>query len=123
MYKCGKQVIDHDRHVLWMFIAVKSVVFLGFWQSIVLDQLAKYDLLPNAQGWSEEDVSMGVQNLLTCFEMLAVCVLHHFVFDSEPYSAVSAAKSFPGAVVHAFSVTDVVQQTAQSTKDARKKFQ
>jgi len=65
------------------FLCIKGIVFLTFWQSMLLNVFA------NAGGgggdqdpdeWADE-----IQNLLICLEMLGFSIAHYFVFPAEEW--------------------------------------
>jgi hypothetical protein len=67
------------------FLCIKAVLFLSFWQSVVLAFLSRFQILHEIGSWSVENVQTGIQNLLICFEMCFVALAHHRAFPWEPY--------------------------------------
>ena len=132
----------HDLGPTGKFISIKFVVFLGFWQGIVVWILGIYNFLPSnfketLLEWShnksatEEDAELAFGNLLLCVEMLITAIMHHFVFSYRDY--LPPAKGSDGVnnaqagdlmknAAHAFSVLDVAKD-AKSTAAAAKKRQ
>lgn len=56
------------------FCTVKSVIFLSFWQGVLLAVLEKAEVIESIPGVSAGTVSAGYQNFLICIEMLAAAV-------------------------------------------------
>mmetsp|Transcript_2610 Transcript_2610/g.2952 ORF Transcript_2610/g.2952 Transcript_2610/m.2952 type:complete len:138 (+) Transcript_2610:538-951(+) len=58
------------------FLAIKAVLFLSFWQGVLLATLAQFDMIDQIGNWTVEKVSTGVQNWLICFEV-SLCAFTH----------------------------------------------
>ncbi|KER23169.1 hypothetical protein T265_08900 [Opisthorchis viverrini] len=69
------------------FAAVKSVVFLCFWQGVILAILEKFEVIPALPNTNAGTVAAGIQNFLICIEMFAASVVFRFAFPSELYSS------------------------------------
>ncbi|KAH7484394.1 hypothetical protein PRIC1_003702 [Phytophthora ramorum] len=67
------------------FLCIKAVLFLSFWQSVVLAFLSRFQIIHELGSWSVENVTTGIQNLLICFEMCFVALAHHRAFPYQPY--------------------------------------
>ncbi|KAJ0410440.1 hypothetical protein P43SY_002772 [Pythium insidiosum] len=67
------------------FLCIKAVLFLSFWQSVVLAFLSRFEIIHEIGSWSVENVTTGIQNLLICFEMCFVAIAHNYAFPYEPY--------------------------------------
>ncbi|TDH67504.1 hypothetical protein CCR75_004133 [Bremia lactucae] len=67
------------------FLCIKAVLFLSFWQSVVLAFLSRFEIIHELGSWSVENVTTGIQNLLICFEMFFVALAHHRAFPYTPY--------------------------------------
>lgn len=89
------------------FILIKSVVFLTYWQGVLVFLAAKWGLIENS------DDAADVQNFIICVEMAIAAVGHIYAFPYKEYT--EAKKGFPGgladSVAHAFSVNDVFYDT------------
>ncbi|CAH8863979.1 unnamed protein product [Trichobilharzia szidati] len=68
------------------FAVVKSVVFLCFWQGVVLAILEKAEVLPALPNTNAGTVAAGIQNFLICLEMFAASIALRFAFPSQLYS-------------------------------------
>lgn len=103
------------------FAAVKAVVFLSFWQSVLLAGLNHFHVIPHTQLWSSDEVSAGLQNFLVCIEMYLVSLAHRWVFSDEPYmqhfGGLSPRRGLrKWVVLHVLSVGDVIDATADVIK-------
>ncbi|CAM9206176.1 unnamed protein product, partial [Phaeothamnion confervicola] len=67
------------------FLCIKAVLFLSYWQSVVVAGLGKFDWIRAVGSWSREDVETGIQDFLICIEMLVVAVAHTLAFSAAPY--------------------------------------
>lgn len=103
-----------EHRPLGKFAAVKAVVFLSFWQSVLLGILVEVGVIKGSREglWSPDEVSTGVQDFLICIEMLGMCYAHHYVFPDTPYVPVTGHHNLASwIVVHAFSLRDVLHET------------
>jgi hypothetical protein len=69
------------------FLAIKAVVFLTFWQSLLINIAAKLKIIHPAE-WSTydtDDVAAGLQNFLICLEMFAAALGHAYAFPPRDY--------------------------------------
>ncbi|RNC45889.1 f2o10.10 protein-like protein, partial [Trypanosoma cruzi] len=69
------------------FLCVKVVIFLSFWQGILIQLLSATHLLPSFQYWSKDRVPQGLQDLLICIEMMFVSFAHRYCFGSDSYAS------------------------------------
>ncbi|CAM9380743.1 unnamed protein product [Choristocarpus tenellus] len=67
------------------FLCIKAVLFLSFWQGIIIAGLATFDCIHAIGSWTAENVQTGIQDLLICLEMLAVAIAHTSAFSYWPY--------------------------------------
>lgn len=67
------------------FLCIKAVLFLSFWQSVVLAFLSRFQIIHEVGSWSVENVTTGINNLLICCEMCFVALAHHRAFPYSPY--------------------------------------
>lgn len=99
------------------FAAVKAVVFLSFWQGVLMGLLVHMGVIKQSREglWSSDQVSTGLQDFLICIEMLLMCYLHHRVFPETPYVPLMGHQTVkPWVVQHVFSVSDVVDDSVQT---------
>ncbi|XP_053981845.1 transmembrane protein 184B isoform X1 [Hylaeus anthracinus] len=72
------------------FCTVKSVIFLSFWQGVLLAILEKANVISPislGQSTSAGTVSAGYQNFLICIEMLFAAIALRYAFPYQVYSA------------------------------------
>jgi Organic solute transporter Ostalpha len=67
------------------FISVKAVVFLTFWQGVVLSIAVRLHLLTDIEGFSAHEQATGLQDILICFEMAVAALAHYHVFSYKEY--------------------------------------
>nr|XP_033796197.1 transmembrane protein 184C isoform X2 [Geotrypetes seraphini] len=70
------------------FLCVKMVVFVSFWQAVVIALLVKVGVISEEQTWewkSVEAVATGLQDFIICVEMFFAAIAHHFSFSYKPY--------------------------------------
>ena len=79
----GEDLKPYD--VKLQFVCIKLVLFLSFWQGVVLALLSSFGALPSTSSYTVDDISTGVQNFLICFEMFLVSLLHLKAFAYEPF--------------------------------------
>jgi hypothetical protein len=94
------------------FAAIKIVVFLSFWQSILLAALNHFHIIPHTDLWTSDEVATGLQNFIVCIEMYLIALAHRWVFSDEPYIPASGRWGLRSwAVLHVLSVSDVIEAT------------
>ncbi|KAK9981153.1 hypothetical protein ABG768_000716 [Culter alburnus] len=70
------------------FLCVKLVVFVSFWQAVVIALLVKVGVISESHTWewdSVEAVATGLQDFIICVEMFLAAIAHHFSFTYKPY--------------------------------------
>jgi len=72
------------------FLAIKAVLFLSFWQGVLLAALAQFGVIDQIGNWTVENVSTGVQNWLICFEMALCAFAHIYAFPYQPFVSKTA---------------------------------
>lgn len=92
---------------LGKFLAVKFVVFLSFWQSIAVAGLVYINVIKATSGWSTDNISDGVQNVLICGEMLVAAIVHIKVFSHQPYVKEGVKTPLFKTLRHAFNPHDI----------------
>ncbi|XP_078444609.1 uncharacterized protein LOC144713792 [Wolffia australiana] len=89
------------------FLLIKSVIFLTYWQGVLVFLTAKSGLIDGA----EEAADM--QNLILCVEMLAAAVGHLYAFPYKEYAGanVGASAGFTASLAHALMFNDFYHDT------------
>ena len=93
------------------FAAVKAVLFMTFWQSVVLGLLVHFEVIKGSKEgvWTPSEVSTGINDFLICIEMLGMCYAHRYAFSERPYVPVTGYHSLDWrSVLFLFSQKDVV---------------
>lgn len=102
------------------FLAVKAVVFVTFWQSVVLGVLVHWNVIQGSREglWTRSEVSTGIQDFLICIEMLFVCYAHRAVFPETPYAIAGGGYRPVSAALwrYALSADDVADDTARTVE-------
>jgi len=72
---------------IWKFLSVKSIIFMSFWQGVMLAILEKFGVL---KAYTEDaapgSAAAGYQNFLICVEMLFASIALRYAFPYEIYS-------------------------------------
>lgn len=80
--------------------AIKLVIFLSFWQNILISFLTSAGAIKASNRFQEPDIRIGIPALLICIEMAIFSVFHLFAFPWQVYdirrSAIVASESAPG---------------------------
>ncbi|XP_041910267.1 LOW QUALITY PROTEIN: transmembrane protein 184C-like [Arvicola amphibius] len=66
------------------FLCIKLVVFLSFWQAMLIALLVKFGIISEKHSWewqSAEAVATGLQDFIICIEMFFVAIAHHYSFS------------------------------------------
>uniref|UniRef100_A0A8C5N5S9 Transmembrane protein 184C-like n=1 Tax=Gouania willdenowi TaxID=441366 RepID=A0A8C5N5S9_GOUWI len=70
------------------FLCVKLVVFVSFWQSVLIAFLVKVGVVSDKHTWdwdSVQAVATGLQDFIICIEMFVAAIAHHYTFTYKPY--------------------------------------
>lgn len=70
------------------FLCVKAVVFLSFWQAVLIAGLVKTGVISERNTWGFYTVKMvasGLQDFCICIEMFLAAVAHYFSFSHKPF--------------------------------------
>uniref|UniRef100_A0A804M6P2 Protein LAZ1 n=1 Tax=Zea mays TaxID=4577 RepID=A0A804M6P2_MAIZE len=89
------------------FIMIKSVVFLTYWQGVLVFLAAKSRFIKNA------DKAADLQNFVLCVEMLIAAIGHLFAFPYKEYAGPNARPSggFRESLLHALKFNDFYHDT------------
>lgn len=107
------------------FMCIKLVIFFSFWQMILFDFLASANILKANEHISKGDISIGLNALLICFEMIIFSIMHLWAFPWKDYqtsdlgpAVYDASKRTPPmmALVDAFNPFDLVRAFARGLK-------
>lgn len=67
------------------FASVKSVVFLCFWQGVILAILEKCGIIPALPNTNTGTVAAAIQNFIICLEMFAASIAFRYAFPWQLY--------------------------------------
>eukprot|EP00249_Psilotum_nudum_P022163 c28398_g1_i5 orf=883-2325(+) len=89
------------------FVIIKSVVFLTYWQGVLVFLAAKSGLIKDA------DEAADVQNFIICIEMAIAAVGHLYAFPFKEYAEANIGSSggLAGSIIHALNFNDVYYDT------------
>ena len=80
--------------------AIKLVIFLSFWQTIMISFLTSTGAIKPSPRIAQPDIKIGIPALLLCIEMAIFSVFHLWAFPWQVYdirrSAIVASESAPG---------------------------
>lgn len=94
------------------FLCVKAVVFFTYWQSMLILMLASLGVLHSTHNYTEDELSVALQDFIVCIEMLVAAVAHHYAFSWRHFhdpEKETNRRMLP-ALIEAFNVTDVYLQ-------------
>ncbi|CAG8700595.1 176_t:CDS:2, partial [Acaulospora morrowiae] len=109
-YVTIKSEID-DEKPLYKFACV---IFLTFWQNLILSILADAGVIKPSQYWTSSNISRGLNALIICCEMVLFAFLHVIAFDYRRYRDHGQRKHtrFLRGLKSAFNFMDVVREIA-----------
>ncbi|KAG8363990.1 hypothetical protein BUALT_Bualt19G0079800 [Buddleja alternifolia] len=89
------------------FIIIKSVVFLTYWQGVLVFLAAKTGLIKDTQHAAE------FQSFIICVEMLIAAIGHLYAFPYKEYAGanIGANRGFTASLAHALKLNDFYHDT------------
>ncbi|KAI9098933.1 hypothetical protein K1719_024700 [Acacia pycnantha] len=89
------------------FIIIKSVVFLTYWQGVLVFLAAKLRVIEDA-----EEAAL-LQNFIICVEMLVAAVGHFYAFPYKEYAGanIGVTRGFTASLGHALKLNDFYHDT------------
>jgi len=129
-YRAAKHALTPYKPVL-KFVCIKIVLFLTFWQGVLISVLGAAGVIPELWGMTSAEVAVCIQNAVICVEMAGVSILHLWAFPHDIYRVSSQSEaplthetavgkqSVAKAAVGALSQKDMVDDTV--TAFGRKK--
>ncbi|RWS01887.1 Transmembrane protein 184C-like protein, partial [Dinothrombium tinctorium] len=78
---------------LLKFLCIKAVIFMSFFQQVVISLLIEVGVIKSAFGVLESKNAIGrnLQDFLICFEMFVAAIVHLFAFSHYPFIDTTAA--------------------------------
>lgn len=87
-----KTELDHLEAMPKLFV-VKLVVFVSFWQGIVLSNLVFFGIIKASEFYSPTEISISIQNFTICIEMAIAAYLHHRYFSHAEFAGERGIKA------------------------------
>ncbi|EPQ30311.1 uncharacterized protein PFL1_02426 [Pseudozyma flocculosa PF-1] len=87
-----RHLVDPYKPIL-KFLAIKTIVFITFWQDTFLSFLVSFDVIKNTQYFSAEAIQVGINALLQCFWMMLFGFIHIKAFSYLPYRPADRART------------------------------
>ncbi|KAG5525624.1 hypothetical protein RHGRI_032064 [Rhododendron griersonianum] len=89
------------------FIIIKSVVFLTYWQGVLIFLAAKSGFIKNV------DEAAEFQNCIICVEMLIAALGHLYAFPYKEYAGanIGGSRGFSASLAHALKLNDFYHDT------------
>ncbi|KAH3862057.1 hypothetical protein DPMN_025015 [Dreissena polymorpha] len=94
---------------VWKFCTVKSVIFLSFWQGVLLAILEHAGAISPIDSAGAGTVSAGYQNFFVCIEMFCASIALRFAFPHSVYS--SSPSNTTGRTVSLQSISSSLKET------------
>ncbi|XP_060696769.1 transmembrane protein 184A [Hemiscyllium ocellatum] len=96
------------------FLTVKSVIFLSFWQGMLLAILEKCGVIPEVQIIDGHEVRAGTvaaghQNFIICIEMFFAAIALRYAYPSQVYS--EKRETTPGNIAPMQSISSGLKET------------
>lgn len=130
-YQLREDIAQHKP--IMKVIAIKLVIFLSFWQTILISFLTSTGVMHTTAHVYNPDIRVGLPAMLLCIEMAIFSILHIFSFPWTPYVIGSAAyvkayghlKETPRyyggplgikATIECFNPWDIIKAVGRSTR-------
>ncbi|XP_014386472.1 PREDICTED: transmembrane protein 184A [Myotis brandtii] len=106
-YVATRELLQPFEPVL-KFLTIKAVIFLSFWQGMLLAILERCGVIPEVQGTDGSRVGAGTlaagyQNFIICVEMLFASVALRYAFTCQVYSEKKDSSPAPPAPMQSIS--------------------
>ncbi len=117
-YELIKRVIFIHRPFAKL-VSIKLLIFVVFWQTLVIASLYYFDAVPRFFGWSRQRSAETVQNVLICVEMLFLALFNLYAFPYLAHPLGNGGDTLDVALENIQSVVsqkDVVDDLVESLK-------
>ncbi|XP_076771548.1 transmembrane protein 184C isoform X2 [Arvicanthis niloticus] len=101
------------------FLCVKLVVFVSFWQAVIIALLVKVGVISERRTWewqSAEAVATGLQDFIICIEMFFAAIAHHYSFSYKPYVHASEEVSCFYSFLAMWDVSDIKDDISEQVR-------
>uniref|UniRef100_A0AAQ5XLX2 Transmembrane protein 184C n=2 Tax=Amphiprion ocellaris TaxID=80972 RepID=A0AAQ5XLX2_AMPOC len=102
------------------FLCVKMVVFVSFWQAVLIALLVKVGIISEKRTWdwqSVEAVATGLQDFIICVEMFLAAIAHHFSFTYKPYIQEAEEGSCFDSFMAMWDISDVRADISEQVRN------
>ena len=79
------------------FAVVKSIIFLTFYQQLLIALLVTMDVIKPLLNFSQQEVAKGLQDLCICVEMALLAVLMHLAFNYTQFEGLARRAAIASA--------------------------
>ncbi|GLC71802.1 hypothetical protein PLESTF_001168600 [Pleodorina starrii] len=94
------------------FLCIKAVIFVTFWQGMVIAILVYAGVIRQDSWYDTRNVAAGLQDFLICIEMFLAALAHAYAFPPRDYMA-GYSRGFFSNVLHIFNLRDVVDDVGR----------
>lgn len=99
------------------FLVIKLVIFASYWQGFLLSLFVFAGFIKDRPGYSSDNISLAIQDLLTCLEMPIFAIAHWYAFSVTDYTdptIASARLPIAYAARDAFGAGDLMVDTKET---------
>lgn len=99
------------------FLVIKLIIFASYWQGFLLSLFVFAGFIKDRPGFSSDNISLAIQDLLTCFEMPIFAIAHWYAFSVTDYTdptIASARLPIAYASRDAFGLGDLLVDTRET---------
>ncbi|XP_075055084.1 transmembrane protein 184C isoform X2 [Mixophyes fleayi] len=118
-YKVLKEELNPIQPV-GKFFCVKMVVFVSFWQAVLIALMVKVGIISEKHVWdwkSVKDVATGLQDFVICVEMFLAAIAHHFSFSYKPYVQEAEEGSCFDSFLAMWDVSDIRADISEQVRN------
>ncbi|CCG83183.1 Putative uncharacterized protein [Taphrina deformans PYCC 5710] len=99
------------------FLVIKLIIFASYWQGFLLSLFVFAGFIKDQPGYSSDNISLAIQDLLTCLEMPIFAIAHWYAFSVSDYTdptIASARLPIGYATRDAFGPGDLLVDTKET---------
>ncbi|KAG8592361.1 hypothetical protein GDO81_000474 [Engystomops pustulosus] len=118
-YKVLKEELNPIQPV-GKFLCVKMVVFVSFWQAVLIALMVKVGIISENNTWewkNVKDVATGLQDFVICVEMFLAAIAHHFSFSYKPYVQEAEEGSCFDSFLAMWDVSDIRADISEQVRN------
>ncbi|XP_075383729.1 transmembrane protein 184A isoform X2 [Tenrec ecaudatus] len=132
-YSATRELLRPFEPVL-KFLTIKAIIFLSFWQGLLLAILEKFEVIPEVQAIDGSRVGAGTlaaayQNFLICIEMFFAALALRYAFTCQVYSeklenspAPAPMQSLSSGLKETISPQDIMQDAVHNFSPAYQQY-